>query len=254
MERRAGESSTTLAIAWPRYRDVMQASSLPALVISLVALAISAYGVGERMYAVKRAERLRFASIIDELSSLHLEHMQAEADLADGDVIDALNSRRELLVVQALSMRKRLGQDVTSPELRTLAHALGRAGYPTDAEEMWAKAVTVAQTEGRMQSLFAHRGYAYFLFGEGRPEDARQQMRRAVDVTGSADDASTIHQIKSLKYWSDAELQENPADPRADELITRARQSVDHLQTAKARQQMLDFLASPTGPADRKPR
>ena len=221
----------------------MQAISLPTLAISLAALVISVYGIGERRHAAHAAERLRFATIVDELNGLHLQHVQV-ARLTEGDLTDVINGRRELLATQGLSMIKKLRKHITSPEYRTLAHALSRAGYPAEADEIWRTAIATAAREGHVQSLFAHRGYAYLLFTEGRLEDARTELRRAVDVIGSADDTAIIHQIKTLKFWADTEREEDPDRPEAAELLVEAQQAVTGLKTEQAQRRMLDFLAS----------
>jgi hypothetical protein len=221
----------------------MPSVDVPSLVISLIAVAISAYGIGERRFEIRQAERLRFATIIDELNSLHLQHLQATADLTDGDITDAVNGRRELLASQGHAMLKKLRNGVTSPELRTLAHALVRAGYPVEAGATWELAVRTASGEGRTQSLFAHRGRAYYLFDQGHVVRARTSMRQAIEAIGSADDASIIHQIKTLKYWSEAELREDPAAPQAAALLDEARQAVTTLAGAHAQRLMRDFLA-----------
>jgi hypothetical protein len=224
---------------------MMQTSSLIALGVSIAALGISFYGVRERRNAAWRAERLRFASIIDDLNSLRLEYLQPTTNLQYDAVTDAVNARAELLAVQALVMARKLRRSITSPEYRTLAYELNRAGYPADAERIWQVAIPAATAEGPIQALYAHRGYAYFLFGEGRPDEARAEMELALAAIGSADDTTRIHQIKTFKYWANAEDAENPDGAEATQLLTRAEHVVTSLDAAEARRHMRAFLKEP---------
>jgi tetratricopeptide (TPR) repeat protein len=220
----------------------MQPTSYVTVAISLFALAISIYGVAERRNAAKRAERLRLATIIDELNGLHLEHLQAPDGLTDGDITDAINARRELLAVQSLSLLDSFRKTTTSPEYRTLAHALSRAGYPNEADEVWRKAISTALREGATQSLFAYRGYACFLFAEGRADDARTQMRKAIDAIGQPDDDAIVKKIQTLKYWAEAEREASPEGSAAATLLAEAAETVGQLAAAHLQQRMRAFL------------
>ena len=212
------------------------AAGIPALAISLAALAISLYGIVERRSAARRAERLRFMSLVDDLNSLRVDHI-----LPWGDEASAVNARAELLTVQAFALQKRL-TDVTSPEFRTLAFALDRAGYPEQAEQAWRSAIDTAEDEGPTPALFAHRGYAYFLFTAGRVEKARDQMGLALEAIGSADDAARVNQIKTFKYWADNERTADRTAGHAEELLRRAEQAITLLESDHTRRRMRTFL------------
>jgi hypothetical protein len=218
--------------------DRMQAG---VVLISLVALAVSLYGILERRGAARRAERLRFATLIDDLNTLRLAYRHPTTALEFGDEADAVNARAELLAVQAFLLRKRL-HDITSPEYRTLAYALSRSGCPAEADQSWREALQAADEEGPVQQLLAHRGYAFFLFGAGRPEEAREQMRLGIEAIGSADDNARIHQIKTYVYWA---IEERAAGGAEAQLRKRAREEVGLLDNEHARRRMRAFLESP---------
>ena len=223
----------------------MQATGIAPLVISALALGLSFYGVAERLRATWRAERLRVAAIVDELNSLRLEHPQPTTNLQHDDLSYLVNARAEVLAMQAQSLTKKwmVRRSISSPEYRTLAFALSRAGYPREAEQSWHGAVRAARREGVTALLYAHRGLAYFLFGEGRLGEGRTEMAASLDAIGSADDTDRIHQIKTLKYWSNAERRANEAGPEATELVKQAEAVLALLGTEAARQQMREFLA-----------
>jgi hypothetical protein len=142
----------------------------------------------------------------------------------------------------AMMRRRSLRRDVSSPEFRTLAFALGRVGYRKEAEQMWREATRAARQEGATGMLYAHRGFAYFLFGEARLDEGRVEMELALEAIGSADDAARVHQIKTLKFWSNAEHRASGAGPEVAALIERAERVHDSLTTEYAREQMRGFL------------
>jgi len=211
------------------------------VLISLAALAVSLYGILERRGAARRAERLRFASLIDDLNELRLSYRHPTTALEFGDEAAFVNARAELLAVQAFLLRKHL-HDITSPEYRTLAFALSRSGYPAEADQSWREALLAADEEGPTQQLFAHRGYAFFLFAAGRSEEGREQMRRGLEAIGSADDNARIHQIKTYVYWA---LEERTAGGAEAELRKRAEAEIGLLDDEHARRRMRAFLESP---------
>jgi hypothetical protein len=210
----------------------MQAAGIPALAVSLVALAVSLYGIAERSSATRRAERLRFLTLIDDLNGLLAENPRD------------FDTHVELLALQAFGLQKRL-TDITSPEYRTLADAIGRSGLPAEADQMWRAAIDAAEDEGRTQALFAHRGYAFFLFSSGRWEKGRDQMGLALEAIGSADDTARVHQIRTFKYWANDERIADPTGGRATELLKRADQTVTLLESEHARRRMRAFLENP---------
>jgi hypothetical protein len=211
------------------------------VLISLAALALSIYAVLERRGAARRAERLRFATLIDHLNDLRPAYRHPTPALEFGPEADAVNARAELLAVQAFLLRDRL-HDITSPEYRTLGYALSRSGYPAEADQIWREALLAAEEEGPTQQLLAHREYAFYLFGAGRPEEARTQMRTGIKAIGSADDTARIHQIKTYVYWA---IEERAAGGPEAELRERAEQEVGLLDDEHVRRRMRAFLESP---------
>jgi hypothetical protein len=107
----------------------MTASNYVALVISASALVVSIYGVAERRRDARRAERVRLTTIIADLDALYVEQLKTPDGLSSGDLTSAINSRREVLSLQALALLPRFEKEITSSELRVLAFALSRAGW-----------------------------------------------------------------------------------------------------------------------------
>jgi hypothetical protein len=212
----------------------MPGGSFAPLLISACALAISIYGVLERRRDARRSEWLRLTGTIAELDSLFFEQAKTPDGFRPGDFADAVNSRREVLSSHALSLLPKFEKQITSAELRVLGYALSRAGYPSEAERVWLRAAAAGDSEGATPALFAHRGYGYFLFSIGRPDDARTQMRLAVDCAGS-DENLLVRAVETLRFWS----AEEPA-AEAAALLDEARRLADRIQTPRLRALVAD--------------
>lgn len=65
------------------------------LILSLVAVVVSVYGIYERRLAASRAERIRLTEITDDLEKLKLELIDTKERV--GDRVESLHSRMELL-------------------------------------------------------------------------------------------------------------------------------------------------------------
>jgi hypothetical protein len=193
------------------------------LAISLVALAVSLYGIVDRRGVAHRSERLRFMTLVEDLQRR-----------PDGE-------NAEIPAVQAFLLQRTL-HDVTSPEYRTLGAALSRSGYPAEAEQCWREALVEAEDEGPTQVLFAHRGYALFLFAAGRPEEGREHMWLGLKAIGSNDDTARIHRIRTYKYWAAEEETD-----RAAGLRKKAEQTIMHLENEHARLRMRAYLERADG-------
>ncbi|WP_229074452.1 hypothetical protein [Actinoplanes sp. DH11] len=126
-----------------------------------------------------------------------------------------------------------------------LAHALSRTGYPADSERIWQLAITKAVREGTTQAVYARRGYAYHLFREGRPDDARAAMRATVDsLTG--DDDALVKAVETLKFWAIDEVATAPdGGQAAGKLLAEAGQITGRIRSPRVRARMRDFLELP---------
>jgi hypothetical protein len=107
------------------------------LLISLSALAISAFGILERRSAATRSDRLRLSPITDELNKVRLEISRLTSVGENmGDLITTLNGRAELLGQQGLALVQAHALNVTSAECRVVALALDDSGFREDSQEM----------------------------------------------------------------------------------------------------------------------
>jgi hypothetical protein len=217
-----------------------------ALIISALALTISVYGAVERRNVLRQAERQRLASLIIDLDKLHYEQLKSPDGLVPGDFADSINSLRALLSAQALALLPAFTREVTSSELRTLAFALGRAGYLEDGERIWVEAIDKGSREGATQELHARRGYAYFLWNAGRADDAGSAMRAAVDSLPPTDDHIT-EKIETFKFWANGEFAAAPERRVvAEELLAEARQLVTGVTSSRLRTELYRLLDGPS--------
>lgn len=210
----------------------MEAKDVATISISLAALLIALYGIVERRKTSTRAERIRLGEIVDELNRCALD--LATHQLSDS-VVEALNTRRELLGQQAKALLKAYRSTITSAEFRVLAFALAGAGYDEDAEDVWNLAVTAGGREGTMQHVYSLRGYAYFLFERTRVDEARELLRQARKVTRLATKARRHHDLHTLMKWAANEI-EYGDNKKALELLDEAEGMVADFTPRLARQ------------------
>ncbi|GAA0564183.1 hypothetical protein GCM10010172_54530 [Paractinoplanes ferrugineus] len=222
----------------------MSGGNYASLLISVCALALAIYGVLERRRDVRRSEWLRLTAAIADLDALSFEQLKTPDGLNAGDFTNAVNSRREILSFHALALLPKFQKQVTSSELRVLAYALSRAGFPSEAERIWIRATTAAKSEGPTQVLFAHRGYAYFLYSGGRTDDGRAQMRQAIDAAGHDDDL-LAKAVETLKFWA---VEEAPGD-FVDDLHSEAKSLAARIRAPRIRARVKEALDAPVGDA-----
>ena len=196
--------------------------------ISGLAFLAAAYGVLERRLAARRAERIRLTAITADLTKTRLDLYEfAEKGIKMGDMIEALNTRLEVLSQQALSLIQQHSLTVTSTECREVAFDLMQTGYHDDAEFMWNLARERAQKEGDTQVFFAGRGFAYFLFNTNREDEARDVLREAFSSYGSDTDEQRIQRVQTLRQWI---LFERQAEDTQSELAQNLMKQVAELE------------------------
>jgi len=193
------------------------------LIISVVALSVAIYGVFERRQAANRADRLRLSVITGEMAGLGFELVKmASEGHRVGDRVEAMHTRIELLGQQALTLMDAHAPTLTSTECRQIALALEESGYRDNAGEVWRRALEIAGREGATQRLFARRGYAYFLFRNERPDEARDLLRTGLEEHEVMDDTDRAAHAQTLFHWSVWEAGTSDSSPETERAL-RAR-------------------------------
>jgi len=161
---------------------------------------------------------------VENLTKVRLELLELVAKgQTIGDVVEAVNTRVEVLSQQALSLIQEHSLTVTSTECREVAYALYLAGYQDDAEFMWGLARERAQKEGDTQELYAGRGYAYFLFNTQRESEAREILQEGLSNHETNTESASLAHTLTLKQWIYYEAQaQGPEAKLVAELTERA--------------------------------
>src|SRR5215472_15646170 len=103
--------------------------AIASVLISFGAFGTAVFGIFERGRAASRAERLRLASIIETLTEIRVKLAElVSAGQPNGNVIEALHARQELLSQQAVSLLQKHTLTITSAECRELAWHLEEVG------------------------------------------------------------------------------------------------------------------------------
>lgn len=168
------------------------------VLISIVALGLSIYGVFERRWATFSAMRVRIAELLAQIGDLNVE----EASLLRGTdeagdeaaarwyAMSSIGQKRTLLAYQAVALIERLRRHgrglgsaslrLTASEFAALGHALGQCGDSTSARAYWDEAITASL--GATDTVLAenHQGFASLLLSIGELDLGRQHFRTAV--------------------------------------------------------------------------
>jgi hypothetical protein len=202
------------------------------LVVSGSALGVALYGIRERRVAARNAVRVRLTEIVESLERLKFEEFNFinEHDVGDVDgerIATAFNSRRALLVSQALSLteRYRFRADLSCDEWMQLAFGCWDLARAEEARLRMLDAVAAARTVWEKRGAYATLGQ--FCFPQGRVEDARSAYRTALaDLRPEpADWSSWWIQFMHAEEWLEWELRlaeaGAPEEPRrcAEEIV-----------------------------------
>jgi hypothetical protein len=187
--------------------------------ISFLAFIIAGYGVVERRNAANRADRVRLTEITADLAELRLKRAELPG-LRVGE-IEALNSRIALLAQQATSLIRSHEISLTSAECREVATCLDLSGYPIESEEMWELTRENARAEGNRHTIYADRGFAYFLFRDGRVREARELLNEVASKFQPSTDGDRLTQASTLLTWRTLEIDGPEDDPDIQEDLRR---------------------------------
>lgn len=181
----------------------MQTKDWITVVISSIALAVSLYTIVERRLTVRRTERVRLSEIVADLNDVQIEEEKADRNQLGRVLVQAFNTRREILSQQALDLLETFSGRITAPEYRTLAHSLRLSGYWEDADRLWQLALSTARREGTTQTVFCLRGYGLFLFDLNKAEEGRALLGEASTLLQDSNDPPTaLRQVETLTWWA----------------------------------------------------
>lgn len=155
------------------------------IVISVVAAFISAFSVWNSIRQVRQTQRTRLGQLIDEMSRANWEYdKELEANdlkIAENVVAD-FNARQEILALQAIGILPSFRGRVSSRELTVIAGVLEHIHDYSTANELYKKALKVAEKEGAPYVSRIHEDYGNFLFVTGKLSNGSHHLKLAADV------------------------------------------------------------------------
>lgn len=204
--------------------------STASLVISIVAVALSVYGVVERHIAVLRTARTQLAALLDELNELNITEAQTRAEWADDptsgggrDLGGSLTFRRALIAEQASSLERMIrGRDVVAEEYSTLASAYESVGDLDRALHLWQQAVDRASGSSVITQVACRRSLAGCRYLRGDVDGAREAVEAALALLPEHD-RGRLDRVETLLDLAGMERQLAPGGPREEQALERAR-------------------------------
>jgi hypothetical protein len=164
---------------------VQTPATIAPLVISVIAVLISAVSAWNNTRQIRRTQRTRLGELIDAITKadadydkelVHNDYVVHEIIVADHNV------RQEILVRQALPLAGVFRRNTSSRELTVLAGTLARIHDFEAADRLYVQALAIARREGPVYLSMVHQDYGNFLFDVGNPEEGSVQLQRAADV------------------------------------------------------------------------
>jgi tetratricopeptide (TPR) repeat protein len=208
-------------------RDI---ATIATITISVAALGLSVYATitaqKKSLDERTRTIRTQLTDVLGRLTSLYIEAAKLAHEAKDDhqyldSLSTALNQQNGFLLEQAVYLSKQIPALVTTYEFNTIAVADTNAGNLIRAEDYQRRAIDVAPTD--LYKSQAVRGYAVFLYPQGRLNEGREQFRRALDLLKGED--NLVHSTKGYTYqmWALNERHFARSPERANELFENAR-------------------------------
>lgn len=226
-----------------------------ALVVSVIALAISAYGIVERRLAAERDLRARLVAVVEELYDLNLTEAKEQDAGADpyGSGLASLRARRALLAEQALMLEAMIrGRLVTAEEYSSMAEAYEYQGDLDQALALRTKAVDRATrrpgsrtpSSTAMTLAACWRSLAGCHCQRREPEAMRHAARRALAATPVGHDRGRLDYVQTCVDWADGECGLDPTGPAFAEALKLGTAMAERIVDESARNDAQSLLAA----------
>ncbi|GAA4909790.1 hypothetical protein GCM10023204_14060 [Actinomycetospora succinea] len=197
------------------------------IVISIVAVVVSAFSAWNSVRQTRLTQRTRFGQLIEEISKVDREFDRLmdenEEIISEFDEINYRN-RKEVLSRQALRLRLNHRQSC-SREMTILAECLDYVQDHPQADRMHRRSIKAAKREGPVAVSSARSAYGVFLFAAGKRAEGSTELQSAVDVLPEA----TSDQLRRLRVRT---------------LALRARQHFDHRHELDVADSVLNEVAT----------
>lgn len=177
------------------------------LVVSFCALGLSVQSYFQRKAENRIGLRKQLTDMLEKLTDLNAEIAKYRSLKSKDGFPDnypgILNDQRRFFARQAAYLANRI-QALTSPyEYLVIAASLNEVEAVDQAEEYFRKALKMKNTP--MEAARISRAYAQFLFGQGRPEEARIQFSRAESQVEGRSDVEIAFRGNTYERWAISE-------------------------------------------------
>jgi tetratricopeptide (TPR) repeat protein len=193
------------------------------------------------------AARSQLTNLIFELTNISVafEQLRAAPAHADPNIVNmrrVLNSRRSFIVEYAERCIEKIDPvQVSSTELQIMAIACDGAGFMEKTEKYWNLAVERSATpESKVYHL---RGFARFLFRQGKSELARDHYMQAITVPRAASDQQKYTNVETYIMWASVEKEFGYTE-EARRQIQIAANEVQRLQHEPSRSELNRRIAT----------
>jgi hypothetical protein len=240
----------------------MELKDIATVLLSLLALGLSIYATYTSQKERTRTIRAQLTDVLGKLTTLSLDRAKFQHDAKDDQqyldsVNAALGQQNGFLLDQAVFLSEQIPELVTTYEFNTIAVADSDAGNIFRAEVHQLKAIDAAKTD--LYKSQAIRGYAVFLFPQGRLSEGREQYRKAIEVLKG--ESNLVHWTNGMTYqmWAFSELNFARSPERANQYVESARKEYSAIDVEFMRNRAIAALeafrsgAQPAAPIPGQP-
>jgi hypothetical protein len=135
--------------------------------ISILAALVSILSAWISFRNVRQTQRTRLGQLVDEMSKGNWEfdrELEEKGAQVAESVVAGFNVRQEILARQALAIFPSFRGKVSSREITVVAGTLEHIDDYSGANELYMKALKIAQGEGSAYLSMVHQDYGNFLF------------------------------------------------------------------------------------------
>ena len=216
------------------------------LVVSIVAVGISAFSASVSTRQFLRTQRTRLGELVSEISRANAEYDQMLADknfVVGLDVVANHDLRQEVLARQALELLRSARPRPSSREMVVLANTFWRMNDHPTADKLYGQALAEAEREGPSYVSTARSEYGVYLFDIGRYQQGSAQLGEAIAVIPSpGGDRSLQRRFHGLGTRAVQHALHNYQLDEAEAFLREAQVILDQAEGVDFRQEMSDDL------------
>lgn len=230
--------------------------SILALAVSVTAVTISALS---GRYEKRRTIRSQLTEVLRQIAALRIEaqklrHETQQEPAYASELSASFDQQQGVLLQQARYLADQIQSLVTSVDWTAIGFASALNSDLIGAETYYKRGIDAAAPDPTY-SLSAMVAYAWFLFMQGRPEEAREQYKIGLSQRIQNDNFARYHKGRTYMFWGTNERDFAHSPTGSETAFENAASQFASIDIPAFRENALKELASakrasPTAPSE----